>query len=110
MDTPNSNDTIGNSRGNSISSGDPKLDDNQTVTSTDPTSSKNTGESAPQQGVDIVNEQEQHKTVNMEEYIENSSENRLGENEGTKVREDGNGIIEDTDDQSSLPDMNSGAL
>ena len=35
-----------------------------------------------------MNEQEQHKTVNMEEYVENSSMNRFGEQEGSGVKED----------------------
>jgi hypothetical protein len=78
----NNDDTkIDDSRGNSLSSGDPNLKTNQGNTSTESTSPENTGESAPQSGENIVNEQEQHKTVNMEEYIENSAQNRLGDDE-----------------------------
>lgn len=69
------------SRGNSLSSGDPNLKTNQENTSTEANSSENTGESAPQSGENIVNEQEQNKTVNLEEFIENSPQNRLGDDE-----------------------------
>jgi hypothetical protein len=101
METPDKN-TIGESRGNSLSSGDPNLKNNDGLTSTDSTSSFNSGESAPQGGEAIVNEQEQHKTVNMEEYVENSAQNRFDDNE--KAVNAGGGD-DDDDEPDTVPDI-----
>lgn len=90
--------TIGNSRSNSISSGDPNLD-TPTNTSTDPSPGRNTGESAPQTGQNIVNEQEQNKPVNMEEFVENSAQNTFDDNE-KQINQVADPITNTTDDAS----------
>jgi hypothetical protein len=50
-------------------------------TSTPGTSDKNSGESVPQDGETVVNEQEQNKSVNQEEFIEDATQNTREANE-----------------------------
>lgn len=44
-------------------------------TSTPATETTNTGESTPQAGENIVNEQEQNKSVNLEEFVDDKTPN-----------------------------------
>lgn len=48
---------------------------NPEKTSTPATSADNTGESIVQNGEEVVNEQEQNKSVNQEEFIEDAAQN-----------------------------------
>ncbi len=52
-------------------------DTSNTKTSTDSTSSKNTGESAPQQGAKVVNREDDRNPTNMEEFIDDDAQNRF---------------------------------
>jgi hypothetical protein len=118
----NQDNTIGGSRGNSLSSGDPNLKTNQGNTSTDSTSTENSGESTPQTGENIVNEQEQNKSVNLEEFVENSAQNRFDDNEkslnASKGDDDDDDLPDDVpeigddpdDTKQKIPTMTSGAL
>ena len=44
-------------------------------TSTPATDTNNSGESVPQVGENIVNEQEQNKSVNLEEFVDDTAQN-----------------------------------
>jgi hypothetical protein len=48
---------------------------NPETTSTPAKSEENTGESVVQDGEDVVNEQEQNKSVNQEEFIDDAAQN-----------------------------------
>lgn len=102
--------SLNQSKQNILSSGEPKVQTNQGNTSTEPTSSENTGESVPQQGQDIVNEQEQNKTTNMEEYIQNSAQNRMGNDEGATIQNNENANDDVNDTNKKIPSMKSGVL
>lgn len=60
--------------------------DQHTPTSTPSTSSNNSGDSVPQTGETVVNEQEQNKPVNQEEFIDDANQNTLDAN---KADDDG---------------------
>lgn len=50
-------------------------------TSTPGTSEKNSGESVPQTGENVVNEQEQNKSVNQEEFLQDAAQHTRDANE-----------------------------
>ena len=52
-----------------------------TPTSTPGTAETNSGESMPQTGEEVVNEQEQNKSVNQEEFIQDASQNTKDANQ-----------------------------
>jgi hypothetical protein len=72
-------------------------------TSTPGTSDKNTGESMPQDGETVVNEQEQNKSVNQEEFIEDAAQNTHEANatDGEGKLPSGNFNTNDEDDDDT---------
>jgi hypothetical protein len=58
-------------------------------TSTPATADTNTGESVPQTGEAVVNEQEQNKSVNQEEFIQDAAQSTR---EANSMDKDGEGL------------------
>ncbi|HEX8331932.1 MAG TPA: hypothetical protein VF622_04875 [Segetibacter sp.] len=54
--------------------------------STPGTADTNSGESVPQDGENVVNEQEQNKSVNQEEFVQDAAQNSREANE---IKDDG---------------------